>query len=106
MDNNKAENSLRNPATGRRNYYGSGAIWSAELTAMLFSLLQTLLLWDINPRHWLHDYLAASAANGGQPPANLTSFLPWTMDEVRRTELRQPLKQAIPENAMIHPDTS
>jgi len=36
---NKAENSARNPATGRKNYYGSGAEWSAELAAMLFSVL-------------------------------------------------------------------
>jgi len=53
MDNNKAENSARNPATGRKNYYGSGAEWSAELAAMLFSVLQTIILWNINPRHWL-----------------------------------------------------
>jgi len=57
MDNNKGERSIRNPTTGRKNYYGSGAIWSADLAAMLFSVLQTLILWDINPRHWLHVYL-------------------------------------------------
>jgi transposase len=45
MDNNKGENSLRNPATGRKNYYGSGAVWSANLAAMLFSILQTVILW-------------------------------------------------------------
>ena len=48
MDNNKAENSHRNPVTGRKNYYGSGAVWSAELAAMLFSILQTVILWGIN----------------------------------------------------------
>lgn len=105
MDNNKAENSARNPATGRKNYYGSGAVWSAELAAMLFSILQTIRLWNINPRHWLHAYLTACAENGGQPPTDLTPFLPWAMDELRLCELKQPLKQTSVKP--IHtPDTS
>ena len=96
MDNNKAENSIRNPATGRKNYYGSGAVWSANLAAMLFSILQTVILWGLNPRHWLHVYLAACAENGGRAPTDLTPFLPWTMDEARRHELKQPLKLDFP----------
>jgi transposase len=97
MDNNKSENSLRNSATGRKNYYGSGAIWSANLAAMLFSILQTVILWGLNPRHWLHAFLTACAENGGQPLTDLTPFLPWTMAEVRLNELKQPLKLNDPE---------
>jgi transposase len=96
MDNNKGENSLRNPATGRKNYYGSGAIWSANLAAMLFSILQTIILWGLNPRHWLQVYLTACAEYGGLAPADLAPFLPWTMDEARRHELKQPLKSDFP----------
>jgi transposase len=105
MDNNKAENSARNPATGRKNYYGSGAEWSAELAAMLFSILQTIILWKINPRHWLHAYLTACAENGGQPLNDLTPFLPWAMGEARLCELKQPLIQA-PDKPIHSPDTS
>ena len=97
MDNNKGENSLRNPATGRKNYYGSGAVWSANLAAMLFSVLQTVILWGLNPRQWLHSYLTACAENGGLAPTDLTPFLPWTMDDVRRQALKQPLKLDFPE---------
>lgn len=96
MDNNKAENSIRNPATGRKNYYGSGAVWSADLAAILFSILQTVILWKLNPRHWLYAYLTACAENGGVAPTDLTPFLPWTMDEARRQKLRQPLKLDFP----------
>ena len=96
MDNNKAENSHRNPVTGRKNYYGSGAVWSAELAAMLFSILQTVILWGINPRHWLQAFLTACAENGGQPLADLTPFLPWAMGEARRDALKQPPPQALP----------
>jgi transposase len=97
MDNNKGENSLRNPATGRKNYYGSGAVWSANLAAMLFSILQTVILWGLNPRHWLQVYLTACVENGGFAPTDLTPFLPWTMDEARRHALKQPLKLDFPE---------
>ncbi|MCP4043092.1 MAG: transposase [Gammaproteobacteria bacterium] len=67
LDNNIAENAIRGPVNGRKGYYGSGSIWSAESAAMLFSILQTLVLWDINPRHWLSSYLNACAENGGFP---------------------------------------
>ncbi len=42
MDNNTAERILRNPVVGRKNYYGSGSVWSAHLAAMLFSVIQTV----------------------------------------------------------------
>jgi len=90
MDNNRAENSIRNPVNGRKNYYGSGSIWSAELAATLFSILQTLVLWGINPRHWLRLYLQACADNGGKAPRNIEPFLPWSMDEERRAKLSRP----------------
>jgi transposase len=90
MDNNRGENSIRNPVTGRKNYYGSGSIWSAELAATLFSILQTLVLWGINPRHWLTLYLHACAENGGKAPRNIEPFLPWLMDEQQRAALTRP----------------
>ena len=68
MDNNTAERSERGPVVGRKNYYGSGAVWSGRLAAMLFSLFQTLALWGINPRLWLTAYLTACAEAGGQAP--------------------------------------
>jgi len=41
MDNNRAENKIRIPVTGRKNYYGSGSLWSAQLAATLFSILHS-----------------------------------------------------------------
>jgi transposase len=90
MDNNRAERSIRHPVTGRKNYYGSGSLWSAELAATLFSILQTLGLWGINPRHWLTLYLQVCADNGGQAPRTIEPFLPWSMDEARRAALSRP----------------
>lgn len=90
LDNNLAENSVRGPVTGRKAYYGSGSIWSAELAATLFSILQTLVLWGINPRHWLSSYLNACAENGGQPLDDIQPFIPWQMDDRRREILTRP----------------
>jgi transposase len=87
LDNNLAENTIRGPVTGRKNYYGSGSLWSAELAASLFSILKTLVLWGINPRHWLMAYLNACAENAALAPEDLTPFLPWTMSAERRAEL-------------------
>ena len=103
MDNNWAENTIRTPVTGRKNYYGSGSIWSAELAAMLFSTLQTLVLWGINPRHWLILYLQACAENGGKAPRNIDSFLPWLMDEARRSALTRPYPPQAPPASPTEP---
>jgi len=86
MDNNTAERSERGPVVLRKNSYGSGAVWAGELAAMLFSVFQTLCLWDINPRVWLSEYLQACAHGGGQAPKELTPFLPWQMSEEQRQE--------------------
>jgi transposase len=90
MDNNVAERAQRTPVVGRKNYNGSGAEWSARLAAAMFSIFQTLLLWKLNPRKWLHEYLEACVRNARLPPADLRAFLPWEMSEPRRRELSEP----------------
>jgi len=85
MDNNTAERVQRGPVVGRKNYYGSGAVWAGQLAAMLLSLFGTLSLWNINPRLWLTAYLGARATAGGKAPANVESYLPWNLsEEVRK----------------------
>ena len=91
MDNNTAERILRNPVVGRKNYYGSGSVWSAHLAAMIFSVVQTVLLWGLNPHHWLHAFLKTCAEHGGQSPTDLSPFLPWQMTLERREELARPV---------------
>ncbi len=96
MDNNLAENTIRTPVTGRKNDYGSGSLWSAQLAATLFAIVQTLALWGINPRHWLRCYLTACAENGASPPRDIDAFLPWAMDETRRAALSRPQPSRAP----------
>jgi transposase len=86
MDNNTAERAQRGPVVGRKNYYGSGSVWSGRLAALLFSLFQTLALWNINPRRWLTAYLQACAEAGGRAPAQPEALLPWNLSEPQRRE--------------------
>jgi transposase len=84
MDNNAVERTERGPVVGRKNYYGSGAVWSGQLAALLFSLLATLRLAELNPRSWLTAYLTACAAAGGQAPADVSAYLPWNLSAEQR----------------------
>jgi transposase len=90
MDNNRTERTQRGPVVGRKNYYGSGALWSGKLAAMLFALFSTLKLHAINPRQWLTAYLEACAAAGGKAPENAAAFLPWNMTEEVKATMRAP----------------
>ncbi len=86
MDNNEAERRLRNPVIGRKNYYGSGSIWSGMLSAVLFTIIQTLLLNNINPKQFLLSYFDACARNGGRAPEDIDDFLPWNLSDKRKSE--------------------
>ena len=90
MDNNPGERSIRNPITGRKNFYGSGSLWSSQLAAIMFSIFQSMALCNLNCNHWLRSYLNACAENYGKAPKDLSSFLPWEMDKKRRHELSSP----------------
>ena len=89
LDNNYSERLVRNPAVGRKNYYGSAAEWAGRLATVMFSLLATLKIWNINPRLWLTWYLENCAAAGGKPPADIEPFLPWNLSEERRAHLNR-----------------
>jgi transposase len=90
MDNSEAERRMRIAALGRKNYYGSGSVAGGHFAASLFSIFQTLKLWNVNPRKWLTEYLHACADNRGQVPDDLTCFLPWTMSKKRLALLQYP----------------
>jgi transposase len=41
----------------------------------------------LNVRSWLTEFLNSCAANGGRVPAEVASFLPWSMSQERRRAL-------------------
>lgn len=92
MDNNESERMLRNPVLGRKNYYGSGSLWSGALTASAFTVFQTLLKNKIDPKKWLLSYFDACAQNGGHPPENVDAFLPWNLSREKKSIWSYPEK--------------
>ncbi len=90
MDNNTAERGLRGSVVGRKNYYGSGSVWSAELATALFTLFGTLKLWRLNAHTWLLSYFYECALLGGKPPENIQKYLPWNMSEEKKRLYSEP----------------
>ncbi|WP_425591804.1 IS66 family transposase [Chitinophaga polysaccharea] len=59
-DNNKIEDSVRPVALGRKNYLFAGSHKAVRQSAMLYSLLGTCKLNNINPQTWLTDVIRKS----------------------------------------------
>ena len=57
IDNNLVENAIRPVAVGRKNYLFAGSHEAAQRAAMVYSLLATCKLHNINPYYWLRDAL-------------------------------------------------
>jgi transposase len=96
LDNNAAERAERGPVVARKNYYGSGALWSGRLAAMMFSLLQTLAVWNVCPLRWLTAYLTACAQAGAKPPEEAAAFLPWNLTAEQKQQWAVPTSQPQP----------
>jgi hypothetical protein len=77
IDNNSAERSLRPIALGRKNYLFAGSVAGGERAAVLYSILGTAKLNDINPK----VYLTAVLKRIGNHPINrVDELLPWNID--------------------------
>jgi hypothetical protein len=57
----------------------SASRWSAQLLAMMLTLLQTLVLHNVNPRTYLTAYLQACAVTGPKRPSNWNAGCPGTL---------------------------
>jgi hypothetical protein len=52
VDNNPAERLLRSPVVGRKTWYGTHSKRGAETAAILFSLVESCKLNQVNPREY------------------------------------------------------
>ena len=73
IDNNPVENAIRPVAVGRKNYLFAGSHEAAQRSAMLYSLLGTCKLHDINPFEWLKKVLEKLSSH---PINKIQEFLP------------------------------
>lgn len=89
LDNNASERGLRGPVVGRKNFWGAGKKWSADLTAFLYTLFATWSLSGLNLRTVLSDCLSV-CARSGKAPEDLRHWLPWEMSPDRKAALSRP----------------
>jgi len=73
IDNNCVERSVRPLAIGRKNFLFCGSHEAAKRTALLYSLLVTCKLNDVNPYDWLKNVLIRIAEH---PISRIAELLP------------------------------
>ncbi|WP_062342438.1 IS66 family transposase [Novosphingobium sp. CCH12-A3] len=74
LTNNAAERALRCVPLGRKAWLFCGSDRGGERAAVLYTLIQTARLNDVDPQAWLADVLARIADH---PAAKLDQLLPW-----------------------------
>jgi transposase len=89
MDNNIAERMLRGPVLGRKNYWGNHTPWAGQLSASMFSVIQTCISNNVSPRQYLTWYLTECVKRGTAPSEDeIGSFLPHNLTTDMRERLR------------------
>ncbi len=74
LTNNAAERALRGLALGRRAWLFAGSDRGADRAAIMFTLITTAKLNDVDPQAWLADVFARIAEI---PQSRLDELLPW-----------------------------
>jgi transposase len=80
LSNNAAERALRGIALGRKSWLFAGSDRGGERAAVMFTLIQTAKLNDVDPQAWLADVLARIADH---KIADLAALLPWNWSRAR-----------------------
>jgi len=74
ITNNAAERALRGIALGRKSWLFAGSDRGGERAAIMYGLIVTAKLNDIDPQAWLADILARIAQH---PASMLDELMPW-----------------------------
>ena len=80
LTNNAAERGLRSNALGRKSWLFAGSDRGGERAAVMYTLIQTARLNDVDPQAWLADVLAYINDHNVQ---KLDQLLPWNWKNER-----------------------
>jgi transposase len=78
LTNNAAERALRGLALGRKSWLFAGSDRGGERAAMMYTLIASAKMNDVDPQAWLADTLARIAE---MPQSRLDELLPWNWRE-------------------------
>ena len=74
LSNNAAERALRTLALGRKSWLFAGSDRGGQRAALLYSLITTAKMNNVDPQAWLADILARIASH---PVASIEKLMPW-----------------------------
>jgi transposase len=80
LSNNAAERALRGIAMGRKSWLFAGSDRGGERAAVMYTLIVTAKMNDIDPQAWLADVLARIADH---PVQKLDELMPWNWKPVK-----------------------
>ena len=86
ISNNAAERALRGIALGRKSWLFCGSDRGGQRAAVMYSLIVTAKMNDVDPQAWLADVLARIAAH---PAQRLDDLLPWRWAAAKVTAVNQ-----------------
>jgi transposase len=74
LSNNAAERALRGIAVGRKNWTFCGSDSGGQRAAVMYTLIGSAKLSDVDPKAWLADVLSRIADH---PARRIAALLPW-----------------------------
>src|SRR4030081_3053244 len=80
LSNNAAERGVRGIALGRKSWLFCGSDRGGQRAAVMYSLIVTAKMNDVDPQAWLADVLARIAEH---PAHRLDELLPWNWRPLR-----------------------
>ncbi|MEG9063337.1 IS66 family transposase, partial [Escherichia coli] len=80
IDNNIGENALRSVAVGRKDYLFFGSDKGGESAAIIYSLLVTCKLNEVEPEDWLREVIVKL---NDWPSNRVHELLPWNCSTVK-----------------------
>lgn len=80
IDNNIGENALRSVAVGRKNYLFFGSDKGEESAAIIYSMLITCKLNEVEPEDWLREVIVK---RNDWPSNRVHELLPWNCSTVK-----------------------
>jgi hypothetical protein len=86
LSNNAAERAVRGIALGRKSWLFCGSDRGGDRDAVMYSLIVSAKMNDVDPRAWLADVLARMAAHPHQGPTNCSR-------EIGAADTKQSIRQ-------------